>query len=117
MRRTFLLSSFVGTIILLLAGSAGAASGPFGTLQKLAQSSPSQITLARHGGMGMHVHSGGMAGPHISHGPMLHAFRSPHVHQLHRHHRRFFVGVPYYAYADSDCYWSRRYHRWICPSY
>ncbi len=120
MKRTFLASSLVGAIALLLAGSAGAASGPFGAFQRLAQLSPSQITLARHGGMGIHMHSAGIAGPRISHGPMLHAFSSPHVHHLHHHHRRFFlVGVPYYDYAydDSDCYWSRRYHRWICPNY
>jgi hypothetical protein len=43
-------------------------------------------------------------------------------HAAHRfHHPRFsvFVGAPLYTYnyAYSDCWWSRRYHRWICPSY
>ena len=119
MKRTLLLSSMIGAAVLLLAGAAGAASVPLGALQKFAQS-PSQITLARHGGamMGMHMHSATIAGPRISHGPMLHAYSAPHVHHLHHHHRRFFVvGVPYYDYAYDDCYWSRRYHRWICPYY
>jgi hypothetical protein len=73
--------------------------------------------------MGMHMHSAGIAGPHIGHAAMLHAYSSPHVHHLHHLHRRvFLVGVPYYdypydyAYADSDCRWSRRYHRWFCPN-
>ena len=45
------------------------------------------------------------------------------VHHLNHDHRRvFLVGVPYYdypydyAYADSDFWWSRRYHRWFCPN-
>ena len=120
MKRTLLLSSMIGAAVLLLAGAAGAASVPLGALQRFVQSSPSQITLARHGGamMGMHMHSATIAGPRISHGPMLHAYSAPHVHHLHHHHRRFFVvGVPYYDYAYDDCYWSRRYHRWICPYY
>jgi hypothetical protein len=67
--------------------------------------------------MGIHMHNAGIAGPHIGHAARLHAFSSPHVHNFHHHHRRVcLVGVPYYDYAyDSDCLWSRRYHRWICP--
>jgi hypothetical protein len=44
------------------------------------------------------------------------------VQQLNRHRRRvFLVGVPYYgypysyAYADSDCQWSRRYYPLVLP--
>jgi hypothetical protein len=122
MRRTLPLSSIaVGIVLALLAGGAGAAPGPFGSLQKSAQSSAGQITLARHGGpmMGMHMHSAGprIAAPHFNRGPMLHARNFAHVH--HRHHRFFFAAVPYYDYSDDDsnCWWSRRYHHWVCPSY
>ena len=122
MNRAMPLSSTALAIMLLLATTAEAATGSFGSVQKSAQSTPGPITLARHGGstMGMHMRSAGpVAGPHISRGPALHAYSAPHMHHLHHHHRRFFfAGVPYNSYAyDPDCYWSRRYHRWICPSY
>jgi hypothetical protein len=121
MKCSFLLSSIVGAV-LLLAGGAWAAAAPLPALQGSAQSQPSPVVVARHGGhmMGMHVHSAGIAAPHIAHAARLHAFRSPQVHHLHHHHRRFFVGAPYYDYDygyDLDCWWSRRYHRWICPNY
>jgi hypothetical protein len=125
MKCSFLLSGIVGAIALLLTGGAWAASAPLTALQASAQSQPSPVALARYGGhmMGMHVHSAGIAGPHIGHAAMLHAYSSPHMHHLNHHHRRvFLVGVPYYdypydyAYADSDCWWSRRYHRWFCPN-
>lgn len=85
-----------------------------------------------HGGFGgFHGHAM-MAGPRFSHamgGPRFanrnFAFRS-HFHDhgfRHHHHRFFFAGYPYiyndYYYDDYDygCWWSRRYHRWVCPSY
>jgi hypothetical protein len=24
------------------------------------------------------------------------------------------IGVPYFSYDDEGCWWSRRYHRWVC---
>ena len=33
-----------------------------------------------------------------------------------RHGRFFFGGPIYYNYSPS-CWWSRRYHRWVCPYY
>jgi hypothetical protein len=121
--RTLLISGTIGATALLLAGTAGAASGSFGSIQNSARSVPNGITAVRHAGpmMGMHMHSPGIAGPRISHGPVLHAYSAPHIGHMHHHHRRFFfVGVPYYNYDyayDPDCYWSRRYQRWVCPSY
>jgi hypothetical protein len=118
MKCSFLLSSIVGATVLLLAGGAWAAPQPLEGLR--GSTSPNMVTLVRHGGpmMGMHMHSPGVAGPHVGHPAMLHAYSSPHMHIHHlHHHRRVFVGVPYYDYADSDCWWSRRYHRWICPYY
>ncbi len=41
----------------------------------------------------------------------------------HRHNRFFFAGYPYFDddydddYYDSACWWSGRYHRWVCPDY
>ena len=36
----------------------------------------------------------------------------------HHHHGRVFVGSGFYSYYDNDdCWWSRRYHRWVCPYY
>ena len=97
MKYSFLLSGSVGAIALLLTGGAWAASVPLTALQASAQSQPSPVALARYGGhmMGMHMHSAGIAGPHIGHPAMLHAYSSPHVHHLNHHHRRvFLVGVP-----------------------
>ncbi len=46
-----------------------------------------------------------------------------------KHHRRhrggfypYFYSYPFYDYSynyadDDDCYWSRRYRRWVCPEY
>jgi hypothetical protein len=90
--------------------------------QRLFRLGVGAVEVARYGGH-MHMHSAGIAGPHIGHAAMLDAYSSPHVHHLNHHHRRvFLVGVPYYdypydyAYAGSDCWWSRRYHRWFCPN-
>jgi hypothetical protein len=63
------------------------------------------------GGMG--GHAGRMAGSHGFRGGD--GFRGGHrFHHGHhfRHHARsrFFSG-----YYDYGCYWSRRYHRWVCP--
>jgi len=52
-----------------------------------------------------------------------------HAGRHHKHHRRYPYFYPYiysygypaysysYSYADDDddCYWSRRYRRWVCP--
>jgi|SRR5215467_15528065 len=53
------------------------------------------------GGMGGHV--GRMAGSHGFDGGHFHHFR-------HHARSRFFSG-----YDDYGCYWSRPYHRWVCP--
>jgi len=118
--RNFLLMSIGGAVVSsLFAISAVAAPGHLGTSFLSAR----LFTLALHGGghMGMHSFSMHRAGP-VVRGPSL--YRGPMWHgQVHAHrhfrHRRFFVaGVPYYDYYNDDsCWWSRRYHRWVCPSY
>ena len=125
MRRNLLLTGISGVATLaLFAASAAAAPGHFG-----AQSSVGLVTLAHHGGGSMGMHFSGARGPSMqfrsvgprsSPGPTFHAHNFPHEH--HHHHRRFFVaGVPYYdydySYDDSNCWWNRRYHHWVCPSY
>lgn len=97
------------------------------------------VILAAHGGFGMrHAMIGHpmMGHPMIGHsmigrgvmgprfiGPRF-AHRAPfHVHNFHHHHRHFFfVGVPYpyyddYYNDDLNCWWSRRYHHWVCRGY
>jgi hypothetical protein len=125
MRRNLLLTSIGGVAALALFGaSAVAAPGHLG-----AQSSASLVTLAHHGGGSMGMHFSGASGPRMhfrsvgarySSGPTFHSHNFPHEH--HHHHRRFFVaGVPYYdydySYDNSNCWWSRRFHHWVCPSY
>jgi len=124
MRRKLLLTSIGGVVALApLAAGAVAAPGHFG-----AQSSASLVTLAHHGGGAMGMHFSGPRGPSMqlrsvprfSPRATFHAQNFPHEH--HHHHRHFFVaGVPYYdydySYDDSNCWWSRRYHHWVCPSY
>ena len=118
MRRNLLLTSISGVAALALFGaSAVAAPGHLG-----AQSSASLVTLAHHGGGSMGMHFSGASGPRMQYrspGTTFHAHNFPNGHH---HHRRFFVaGVPYYdydySYDDSNCWWSRRYHHWVCPSY
>ena len=106
---------------LLLAGIGGAAVSSLFAISAVAapenlgvpHTSPGLITLAHHAGGHISMHTAG-PGPRLYPGAMFHE----HFHD-HHHHRHFFVaGVPYYDYYyDDSCWWSRRYHRWICPSY
>jgi hypothetical protein len=43
-------------------------------------------------------------------------FRGDHGFHHGHHLRAGFngIGVPYYSYDDEGCWWSRRYHRWVC---
>jgi hypothetical protein len=71
------------------------------------------------GGMGYGNRMGGMGHIRGDRG-----FRDGH---LHRHNRsRFFgygdygygdYGYDDYGYDDNGCWWSQRYHRWVCPYY
>ena len=69
----------------------------------LAKTSPADTSLVqlvrRGGGGGAHFHGGGFR---IHGGP------------------RFYGGgyvYPYYYDYGPGCWWSRRYHRWVCPYY
>jgi hypothetical protein len=62
------------------------------------------VNPVRFGGGGGHSFGGGygfMGGDGFHHG---------------HHFRAGFgvIGVPYFSYDDEGCWWSRRYHRWIC---
>jgi len=65
------------------------------------------------GGMGGSFrggHVGGMSG-HVGRMAGSHGFDGRHFHHFRHHARsRFFSG-----YYDYGCYWSGRYHRWVCP--
>jgi hypothetical protein len=60
------------------------------------------------GGLGG-VHVGGMGG-HVGRVTGSHDFHGGHFHHFRHHARSRFFG-----YDDYGCYWSRRYHRWVCP--
>ena len=105
MRRKFFISSLGGALALgLLTVSAQAAPTQFGGLAKPVPIHNSLLT--RTGG---HGHGGG------GHGFGGHGFGGHHG--FHNSHgARFFWGGPSY-YANSNCWWSRRHHHWVCPSY
>jgi hypothetical protein len=71
-----------------------------------------------HGG----GHSGGhsssySSGPHVS-SPMAFSAAARMGSHHHHHRGRVFVGSGFYPYYDyDDCWWSRRYYRWVCPYY
>jgi hypothetical protein len=132
-----LLTSIGGALAFgLLTASVHAAPAQFGTLEKSAQPN-SLVTLTRGHGMGGGFGGAQFHGFHAGnfaafHGDRFHGFnggrfaafhgvrfRGHHTFFHHHHHNRFvfFVGVPYYDYYGSDCWWSRRYHHWVCPSY
>ena len=124
MRGKILISAIGGAVaVALFAAAALAAPGQLGQTP----SSPGLVTNVAHMYMGSPGHSMrmGNVGHSYSRGPMigsrntLHAFNSNHMGHHHHHHHRFvFVGVPYYNYYDnSDCWWSRRRHHWVCSSY
>jgi hypothetical protein len=65
--------------------------------------------------MGYGSRMGGMGRIGVGHG-----FHGGHL----RHHNRsrsfgYYDDYGYddYGYDDNGCWWSRRYHRWVCPHY
>ena len=63
------------------------------------------------GGLGVIEAKMGHPNMRMGHAAFGHHFR-------HNHRSAFFFSAPYFAYDDSnDCWWSRRYHRWVCSSY
>jgi hypothetical protein len=123
MERKLLLSCFGSAIALYLSTfAAAAAPGHFA----LAQQHSPLVTQARMMGMPMghmsmgHIGHLGHIGPVGSRYAYGHRFYGHGPLHHHRHNRFFFVGVPYYDYYDDypgDCWWSPRYHRWICADY
>lgn len=133
MRRNLLASIGGAFAIGLLAASAQATPGQFGAVEKSVATQNNLLTLiggghgggghggGGHGGGG---HGGGhMGGGHF--GGLHHGghFAGGHAHGFHHGHFRgfglwgwpYYWGAPYYAY--SNCWWSPRYHRRICPRY
>lgn len=109
-------------VVALMYGSGIAKAGPMpgipGTIDFANADGDALIQRVR-GGHGGHGGHGGRGGSHgFGHRGGGHAF----AHRggghgfirRHRHHGNFFAyGSPYY----SDCWYSRRYHRWVCPYY
>jgi hypothetical protein len=89
MKRTVLVAAAVAGAALIY-GSDNAAS-----IAKMSPTDTSLVQQVRRGGGG-HFHGGGFRGP------------------------RFYGGgyaYPYYYDYGPRCWWSRRYHRWVCPYY
>ena len=127
MERKLLMSCLGSAIALCLCVSgAAAAPGHFGLAQQHAPQ-PNLVIPTRsmgHMSMGGHMGSMGHMG-HIGHMSSVGHIGRFYAHgsgHHHRHNRFFSVGAPYYDdyyyndYSD-DCWWSRRYHRWICSDY
>ena len=116
MRASFLKLAASGAVALMCGSGfalAGALSSSVGGLQDLAKTDELILQLARGGGRG--GGGGGRGGGHHGGG---HGF-SHHgggAHFVHRGRGRGFVGGGYYGYYN-DCWYSRRYGRWICPYY
>jgi hypothetical protein len=69
-------------------------------------------TVRGHGGGHGHASFGGGRMAFSSHGSGARFFSG------HHRHGRAFVGYSSYGYYGYDsCWWSRRYHRWVCPYY
>jgi hypothetical protein len=66
------------------------------------------------GGMGYGSRMGGMG--HIGGG---HGFHGGHLRHHHRSRFGYYDDYGYddYGYDDNGCWWSQRYHRWVCPNY
>jgi hypothetical protein len=130
MKGSIVTFGLVGALALALPTATSLAASYTGNSDLEAQSSP--LTLVRggggggHGGMGGggfgggHVgamggsfgggHVGSMGG-HVGRMTGSHGFDGGHFHHFRHHVRpRFFSG-----YDDYGCYWSGRYHRWVCP--
>lgn len=102
MSRIFLVSCMTAALTLgLLVAGAEAATWQFRALDKSAQASSNLLEPAR------------FAGGHFRRGHHFQGFRH---HRFHHPRFSFFVGAPLY-YSSPDCWWNRRYHRWVCPSY
>jgi len=108
----------VGGLALMYGSSlatAGAVSSPIGELVDATKADSTIVHMIKSG------HGGGhSSGPHAS-GPMAFgaaASMGSHHHHVRHHHGRVFVGSGFYPYYDyNDCWWSRRYHRRMCPYY
>lgn len=105
--------------VLAPAGSAGTARaqgvGATGMAAMSTAAEPgSLLTLVRRGGgMGSGHFSGGgrsSGGGRAFHG---HRFRGGGL--IFGAPFYYPYAYPYYAYGDDGCWWSRRYHRWVCP--
>jgi hypothetical protein len=138
------LLSFAGGAIMLAAAACAAVAAPLspGAVPQLSGNYAALVPVHMGGGGGFHgggfggfhggfggFHGHAMGGPRFASrgfGPRAHFnghnFRFAHDFR-HRHNRFFFVGYPYYNdyyyddYSNSACWWSGRYHRWVCPDY
>ena len=113
MKRIFLRVAAICGLALIYGSSlalAGAVSSSIGELVDAMKPDNSIVHVIRGG----HGHGGHHGGGHmsVSRGGGSFAFSGG----RHRHHRaRVFVGSSYYGYYD-DCWYSRRYGRWVCPN-
>jgi len=134
MKGSIVTFGLVGALALALPTTTSLAQASYaGNSDLTAAGSP--LTLVRGGGGGGGGHGGGMGGGsfggghvggmggsfggghvgstggHLGRMAGSHGFDGGHFHHFRHHARsRFFSG-----YDDYGCYWTRRYHRWVCP--
>lgn len=123
MKSSFLLP-VIGSVIAIGLGTTLARAAPahIGAPLQTGRSGGDLILIGHHGGMTMgHAGMGHVMGAPRFGGPQAMHTMPFHGHAHHHHHRFISIGVPFYDdygydYSDS-CWWSRRYHRWVCPEY
>jgi hypothetical protein len=92
MKRTVLMAAAVAGAALIYGSDIAMAAN----IAKMSPGDTSPVQQVRRGGGG-HFHGGGFRGPRFYGGG--------------------YVVYPYYYDYGPRCWWSRRYHRWVCPYY
>ncbi len=117
-------AAFSATAAPLDLGKASGANSIRGILQNVRSGGGHGIGGMHIGGMGI----GGFHAAHFSGRPRIigRSIAGLHLDHHHRGHRFLFAGYPYVSFDDgyydaadygSACWWSGRYHHWVCPDY
>ncbi len=140
MLKKHLFAFAAGSLALTAAACAATASPLNPSAISAAANAHGMIETVRFGGGGSHgggfggMHAGGGFGgfhgghfagrPHFAGRTVPGRYAGRHDH-LHHRHRFLFAGYPYFYYDDGyydddyggQCWWSGRYHHWVCPDY
>src|SRR5262245_14412293 len=114
MKRSLVTSGLVGAIALALTTAAtlpALAGNPGNSQQLSASAATGPLILVRGRGGGGHGMGGGGHGGGFGGGG--HGFGSGHGGAGHGFHRRHFRSG-FSGFDDGNCWWSARYHQWLC---